>query len=58
MILNVIEFIAATIEKKLYMQEEKVVQAFKMFDLDGSGKISRDELQEVLGSRNICTTKK
>lgn len=34
------------------MREEKLYQAFKMFDLDGSGKISKDELKEVLGSNN------
>jgi calcium-dependent protein kinase len=32
-------------EKSLYMREEKLFQAFKMFDIDGSGKISRDELK-------------
>jgi calcium-dependent protein kinase len=36
-------------EKSLYMREEKLFQAFKMFDIDGSGKISTDELKNVLG---------
>ena len=39
------EFLAATMEKSLYMKEEKLYQAFKMLDLDGSGKISKDELK-------------
>lgn len=45
-----VEFLAATMEKSLYMREEKLYQAFKMFDLDASGKISGTELKEVLGS--------
>ncbi|CAK68017.1 unnamed protein product (macronuclear) [Paramecium tetraurelia] len=49
---NYTEFLAATIEKSVYMKQEKLFQAFKMFDLDGSGKISRDELKQVLGSNN------
>ena len=48
--INYTEFLAATIEKSLYMNDEKLYHAFKMFDIDGSGKISKDELQEVLGS--------
>ena len=34
------------------MKEEKLFMAFKMFDIDGSGKISADELNEILGSNN------
>ncbi|CAD8093543.1 unnamed protein product [Paramecium primaurelia] len=49
---NYTEFLAATIEKSVYMKQEKLFQAFKMFDLDGSGKISRDELKQVLGNNN------
>jgi len=41
----IIEFLAATMEKSVYMKEEKLFMAFKMFDLDGSGKISPDELK-------------
>ena len=33
----------------MYMKEEKLHNAFKMFDLDGNGKISKDELKAVLG---------
>ena len=40
-----IEFLAATMEKNIYMKEEKLYMAFKMFDLDGSGKISANELK-------------
>ena len=42
------EFISACIEKKVYLDEEKLKDAFKLFDADGSGKISRAEIQKVL----------
>ena len=31
------------------MKKEKLLQAFKMFDIDGSGKISSAELRKCLG---------
>jgi len=43
------EFLAATMEKSLYMKEEKLMMTFKMLDLDGNGKISKAELKIVLG---------
>ena len=45
------EFLAATMEKNLYLKEEKLFSAFKMFDKDGDGKISSQGLKEVLGSK-------
>ena len=43
-------------EKAIYMKEEKLYNAFKMFDLDGSGKISADELKQTLGSKVFYKT--
>ena len=44
------EFISACIEKNLYLNEQKLKDAFKLFDADGSGKISRAEIEKVLHS--------
>jgi calcium-dependent protein kinase len=38
-------------ERSVYMKEEKLFNAFKMFDVDGSGKISAEELKQILGSK-------
>lgn len=46
------EFLAATMEKSLYMKEDKLIQAFKMLDLDDNGKISKAELKSVLCSNH------
>lgn len=48
--INYTEFLAATIDKSIYLKEEKLYQAFKMLDLDKSGKISKDELKKILGT--------
>jgi len=37
-------------ERSVYLKEEKLWACFKMFDKDGNGKISADELREVLGT--------
>jgi len=47
------EFLAATIERKMYMQEDVCWKAFCVFDRNGDGKISKDELQLVLEDENM-----
>ena len=42
------EFIASTMDQKLYQREERLLEAFGMFDRDGSGKITKNELLGVL----------
>lgn len=44
------EFVMATMNQQNMMSNEKLMQAFKMFDKDGSGTISADEIRGVLGS--------
>lgn len=38
------EFIAAALNEKKYLREEMLWEAFRRFDKDGSGKLSKDEL--------------
>lgn len=45
------EFIAASMTQKMYLKEEKIYQAFKLFDKNGDGFITQDEIKEVLGSK-------
>lgn len=47
------EFIAGTINHQIYLKNERLYEAFKNFDKDGSGKISRKEIGEVLLNANI-----
>jgi len=44
------EFLAATMNTKRGTEEDMCWQAFRSFDLDGSGKICRNELAQVLSS--------
>lgn len=42
------EFVAASMDQKIYMKEERLYEAFKTFDNDDNGKISKEELKQVL----------
>jgi len=42
------EFLAATIDAQIYLRDDYLRTAFDMFDKDGSGKINKDELINIL----------
>lgn len=42
------EFVVAAMNEKTLLTNEKLHSAFKMFDKDGSGYISSDEIKEIL----------
>lgn len=44
------EFLMATMNEQQLLSKEKLKQAFKMFDKDNSGTISREEIKEALGN--------
>eukprot|EP00415_Alexandrium_ostenfeldii_P001151 UN1151 len=47
------EFMAATMDKRRYIQEDACWRAFKTFDVDGSGTIDKEELMKLLGVSSI-----
>lgn len=47
------EFIAATLEARGYLEEERIAEAFQTMDHDGSGYIDKDKLRAILGE--TCT---
>lgn len=42
-------WVIATVNKKKLLSDEKMSQAFQLFDKDGNGNISANEIKEVLG---------
>jgi calcium-dependent protein kinase len=48
------EWVIATADKRKLLTEERLNVAFKMFDKDGGGSISSDEIKQTLGvGKNI-----
>eukprot|EP00930_Biecheleria_cincta_P015676 TRINITY_DN12996_c0_g1_i1.p1 TRINITY_DN12996_c0_g1~~TRINITY_DN12996_c0_g1_i1.p1 ORF type:complete len:522 (+),score=141.17 TRINITY_DN12996_c0_g1_i1:38-1603(+) len=48
------EFLAATLDRQKYQQEDVCWAAFRVFDRDGNGKISKDELTKVLADGAVA----
>lgn len=46
--INYTQFIAGTIDKHIYLKEERLYEAFLKFDIDKSGKISKNEIEKAL----------
>lgn len=43
------EFLAATLSRRLYMQEERIQEAFHRLDVSNTGYITKEDLRAVLG---------
>jgi len=52
-VIDYTEFLAATLEKRLYIQDDVCWSAFRMFDKNGDGKISQEELKAVLENDEV-----
>ena len=48
------EFVTACAKKETMLSVENLDSAFKVFDSDGSGKISAAELREILGGEALA----
>merc|ERR550537_1250937 len=47
-VIDYTEFLAATLDKKVYMAEDTCWAAFRIFDRNGDGKICKEEIAHVL----------
>jgi len=52
-VIDYTEFLAATLDKRSYLQEDVCWSAFRLFDKNGDGKISQQELRMVLASDEV-----
>jgi calcium-dependent protein kinase len=48
--INYTEFIAATIDQRIYLKQERLYEAFRKFDNDNSGKISIKEIGTIINA--------
>ncbi|OMJ69611.1 hypothetical protein SteCoe_32631 [Stentor coeruleus] len=51
--IDLTEFIAAMMGRKVYMSHEKLWNAFKRFDINDRGRITAEELKEVLDQEHL-----
>ncbi len=53
--INYMEFIAATLDRRRLLSEERISQCFKQFDQDHTGKISIHNFRAILGNKANLT---
>jgi len=53
-VIDYTEFLAAVIDHRVYSQEDLCRAAFKLFDKDGDGTLSPEEVQAILGEGTFC----
>lgn len=51
-VIDYTEFVAATLDKKTYLQEDVCWSAFRVFDIHGNGKLTKEELAKMLSGGN------
>jgi len=54
-VIDYTEFLEATLDKRSYVQEDVCWSAFRLFDRNGDGKISQEELRAVLDDSEVQT---
>jgi len=52
-VIDYTEFLAASLDKNVYMKEDVCWQAFRIFDRNGDGKICKDEIAMVLNDEGV-----
>eukprot|EP00928_Gymnodinium_smaydae_P018456 TRINITY_DN17022_c0_g2_i1.p1 TRINITY_DN17022_c0_g2~~TRINITY_DN17022_c0_g2_i1.p1 ORF type:complete len:507 (+),score=172.99 TRINITY_DN17022_c0_g2_i1:91-1611(+) len=52
-VIDYTEFLAATLDKRDYIKTDVCWSAFRIFDRNGDGKITQDELKHVLGDKSL-----
>jgi len=52
-VIDYTEFLAATMDKRVYIQEDVCWQAFRIFDRNGDGRICKDEIKMVLNDDGV-----
>jgi len=52
-VIDYTEFLAATLDKKVYMCEDVCWQAFRLFDKNGDGKIDKNEIGAIFADDNV-----
>jgi len=52
-VIDYTEFLAATLDRQQYMKEDVCWAAFRVFDRNGDGHISKDELKQVLSNSEV-----